>query len=349
MDSVHTQIINKIAEETGAPRFVHGMHPSDEWLVRKRTEIASKLKHLPPDVAYSLTGPVPLTTDPETNIKMRQALDRAASKHRSKLVGAGYGIPAAGAGAVLGHLLSGGDPALTAAAAALAGGGVGYMAHRGEKKKQEDIARRLDQVRGQYQGAVEDARERQEAARQQQMAIRRARMIRQQELQRAYQAGMRRGGRGYPKAAALGASAVAESTEAFDASKERDLEQDDSSGSGMASTLDIQTDDRLASADIGELISKQLLVRKVAAALGSTGNQMAPTGAAETKLDTKSLMGQPPTQTAPPTAATGVRTPTRPPAVNKLPGKMKDGMSSSASSPPEPRLPSFSGGSGATA
>jgi hypothetical protein len=169
MDQVHHQIFEKIAQDSGAPEaagpgFVTGLSPQDEWLIRKRTAAASKLRHLPPELAYALTGEMPITDSPAANIELHRALERASSRGRSKLVGLGYGLPAAAAGAVLGHLLSGGDPYATAAGGAAAGGGVGYLAHRGEREGQRRLAGQLAGLRTQYQVAQQQAMAQQQEA-----------------------------------------------------------------------------------------------------------------------------------------------------------------------------------------
>lgn len=169
MDTVHRKIFEKIAQDAGfseaaGPGFLVGLNPQEEWLIRKRTESASKLRHLPPELAYALTGEMPLTESPEANIALQRALEQASSRKRSKLVGLGYGLPAAAAGAVLGHLLSQGDLASTIGGGAAAGAGVGYLAHRGEKEKQRRLAEQLANLRTQYQVAQQQATAQQEQA-----------------------------------------------------------------------------------------------------------------------------------------------------------------------------------------
>lgn len=140
-----------------APSYVGGLDPQTEWMLRMRTAAAAKMKHLPPELAYALTGETPLTTSPESNVRIQQALERAADPKRALKRGLGYGIPGAALGGLVGHLVSGGEPLATAAGAAAGGGGLGYSAYRGERKMQEMLANQLAQARTEYQASEEQA------------------------------------------------------------------------------------------------------------------------------------------------------------------------------------------------
>jgi len=182
----------KIAQETGgqeAARFVAGLHPEEDYHIRKRTELASRLKHLKPETAYALTAGYPLTDSPEANIKMHQALDRAMSRSKSSLVGAGYGIPAAVAGGVLGHALSDGSPWATVIGSLLAGGTAGYLGHKGERKRQEALAEGMVDIQNQYRGELQAAAQKQMEARRQMAMVQRARLMQHLMSQQQAQAG----------------------------------------------------------------------------------------------------------------------------------------------------------------
>lgn len=142
-----TDHLTKVAQDL---QFATGLTPDEESLVHRRTESAAKLRHLPPELAYALTGDLPLTTSPGANVELQKALEMAKDPSRSKLTGMAYGLPAAALGALLGNLVSGGDTAATLAGAGVAGGGVGYMAHRGEQAKQQRMGGNLARLRGQY-------------------------------------------------------------------------------------------------------------------------------------------------------------------------------------------------------
>ena len=147
--------MEKTAEE--GVGYVTGLDPQTEWMLRMRTAAASKMKHLPPELAYAMTGEMPLTTSPETNIRIQQELERAADPSRAKKRGVGYGIPGAALGGLIGHLVSGGDTTATAAGATLGGAGLGYSAYRGEKNMQRLLANQLSQARTEYQAAEEQS------------------------------------------------------------------------------------------------------------------------------------------------------------------------------------------------
>ena len=145
-----TDHLTKVAQDL---QFAMGLSPDEESLVHRRTESASKLRHLPPELAYALTGDLPLTNSPGANVELQKALEMAKDPSRSKLMGMAYGLPAAAAGALLGNLVSGGDMAATLGGAGVAGAGVGYMAHRGEQAKQQRMGGNLARLRGQYDQA----------------------------------------------------------------------------------------------------------------------------------------------------------------------------------------------------
>lgn len=145
-----TDHLTKVAQDL---QFAMGLTPDEESLVHKRTESAAKLRHLPPELAYALTGDLPLTNSPGANVELQKALEMTKDPSRSKLTGLAYGLPAAAAGALLANLVSGGDTAATLGGAAVAGGGVGYMAHRGEQAKQQRMGGNLARLRGQYDQA----------------------------------------------------------------------------------------------------------------------------------------------------------------------------------------------------
>jgi len=158
----------KLAE--GLPEdMVFGLSPGQEHLVRARLRAAEKMPHLPPEVAYALTGGLPVFSTPERNLEAIRSLREAASPHKSKMTGAAYGLPAAAAGALLGHMLSGGDPAWTAGAGLAAGGAIGYGAHRGSLAAQRGRARRLAELSSQYQAVQDQIAQEQAAAYEAQM------------------------------------------------------------------------------------------------------------------------------------------------------------------------------------
>lgn len=174
------EVAMKIAQEVGgqeAARFVAGLHPEEDYHIRKRTELAARLKHLDPETAYALTAGYPLTDSPAANIRMQQAQERAMSRSSAPLAGAGYGIPAAGAGAVVGHALSEGSPWATAIGGILAGGTAGYMGHRGERKRQEALAEGMVGIQDQYRAELQAAAQKQMEAQRQMAMVQRARMM----------------------------------------------------------------------------------------------------------------------------------------------------------------------------
>ncbi|MBU1743258.1 MAG: hypothetical protein KKC37_17115 [Proteobacteria bacterium] len=150
----------KLAE--GLEDFVIDLPGRDEKMVRRRSRMAAKLKHLPPELALAVTGilpggggGLPVYREPSKNVEAVQALRKATDPNRSKLVGAGYGLPAAAAGALLGHLVSGGNTGATLAGAAAGGGTVGALAHRAEKKRQGQESERLLQSSANYESLRE--------------------------------------------------------------------------------------------------------------------------------------------------------------------------------------------------
>lgn len=146
----------KLAE--GLEDYVIDLPRKDEEMVRRRSRMAAKLKHLPPELALAVTsmfpgggGGLPVYRDAGKNVEAVQELRKATDPNRALRTGVGYGLPAAAAGALLAHLVSGGSPAATVGGAAVGGGAVGALAHRGEKAKQQRSAVDLLGKQEQYQ------------------------------------------------------------------------------------------------------------------------------------------------------------------------------------------------------
>jgi hypothetical protein len=149
-------LFSKLAE--GLEDYVVDLPRKDEEMVRRRSRMAAKLKHLPPELALAVTsmfpgggGGLPIYREPGENVEAVQALRQATDPNRATRAAVGYGLPAAAAGAILAHLVSGGSTAATLGGAAVGGGAVGALAHRGEKAKQRSSAVDLLGKQDQYQ------------------------------------------------------------------------------------------------------------------------------------------------------------------------------------------------------
>ena len=182
------EFVRKIAQDAGfpppGPGLITGLDPMSEAIIRARTASAAKMRHLPPEVAYALTGEMPITESVETNVRLRQALERASDRFRALKKGLAHGLPGAIAGALLGNLISDSGTG-TAIGAGLGGLAVGYPAYRAERKIQGRLAEELARLRTAFQAAQDAAAEQQlEAIQQAQGAAELQQMLAEQERPR---------------------------------------------------------------------------------------------------------------------------------------------------------------------
>lgn len=185
MDEFHRQFIEKIAQDAGfpapGPGLVTGLDPSSEAIIRARTSSAAKMRHLPPEVAYALTGEMPLTESVETNVRLRQALERASDRSRALKKGVTHGLPGALAGGILGNLISNSGTG-TAIGAGLGGLATGIPAYRQERKTQGRLGGELAGLRTAFQAAQDQAAMQQlEAIQQAQQAAQMQQMLAEQQ------------------------------------------------------------------------------------------------------------------------------------------------------------------------
>lgn len=289
MDNEHRAILAKVAQDAGVTdiNYVAGLDPQDEMLIRNRTMLASKLKHLPPGLAYSLTGGLPLTDSPETNIALQQALDEAADSGAGTRSGLMYGLPAAAAGALLGHLAGGGDVATTALSGAGAGLGVGAYARHRKRQRQRELAEGLHSVREQYQSALERAAAVEMESRQRMMRARRMealqRLAQQQQAQlqehRSRENRLRKVDQ-VRKTATIDPSASS-APKPFNAADPRRSKLDEDVDRGSKAMVDSyagSVPEKLASTRIRWLVQSVAAEQRKLANYSPTGNQMGVTG-----------------------------------------------------------------------
>lgn len=354
--------LRKLAADLGVgdEEFVLGLPPQAERMIQRRSRAAERMSHLPPELAYALTGEMPTFRSVRANVDLQRALREAGSKRRSTLAGIGYGIPAAGAGGVLAHVLSGGDPWATGAGALAAGGGIGILAGTAERARQRELAGQLVRLRSQYQQAEEAAAKQMESAareRQYAQSLAQQSQYAQALQQRLMAARAQAGARGRPQGERKAASFREKTLKNVNRPQPRFHAPPRDRGGGLPAAEGAlgPATDGVASSWLGESeltrlasIDEERLEAAARAAVRKLGERMAggmtvPSGAgSKAQMGLPSMMsaGTSPRATSAPTAADAAAA-GQPKGLPRMPGAPTPNTNLAAGQPPEPKPPRF--------